>query len=90
MPECEFGPNNRDLPFNQTWLTNAIPLMENGKFDSCHRYAPMRTKSGECSANMFNTSRRIACSEYVYASDEKNVQTEVNKNEFLEKISGSI
>lgn len=80
VPECEVG-NNRELPFSQAWLSNAIPL-ENGKLDHCHRYAPKNwtatlSDPGKCSADMFDTSVKIACTEYVYTSDEANLQTEV-------------
>lgn len=79
MPECEFGSNNRELPFNQPWLKDAIPS-ENGKFDNCHRYAPKNWSAiepGQCNANMFDTLTIIPCNEFIYASDEKNIQTEV-------------
>lgn len=84
MPECEFGVSNRDLPYNQPWLNNTMPQLDE-KFDTCHRYAPMRNLtanellSDQCAADMFNSSRTISCSEYVYTSDEKNIQTEVGK-----------
>lgn len=79
VPECEFGVNNRDLLFNQPWLSSAIP-QRNEKFDSCHRYAPKNwTSTGQCTADMFDTSKKIACTEFVHATDEKNIQTEVNK-----------
>lgn len=81
MPECDFNNLiNRDLSYNQLWLKYAIPQWDE-KFDNCHRYAPKNSTSielfGECSADMFDTSKTIPCSEYVYSSDEKNIQTEV-------------
>lgn len=78
MPECEVGNNNRELAFNQPWLNYAIPS-ENGKYDKCYRYAPKSNLNdpGKCSADMFDTSKRIECTEYIYASDEVNLQTEV-------------
>lgn len=80
VPECEFDSNNRDIPYNQTWLNMAIPSA-NGKFDNCHRYAPRnRTSiksSDQCDNNMFDSSREIICSKYVYTTDETNIQTEV-------------
>lgn len=87
MPECEFAANNRDLPYNQPWLNNAIPQLDE-KFDSCSRYAPknltsIELASGQCAADMFNSSRTMPCSEYVYTSDEKNIQTEVGKYAIL-------
>lgn len=85
MSECDFqGVNNRTLSYDQQWLPFAIPSTD-GNYDKCHRYAPehMATPgiiSGDsrCSSDMFNTSMKIACTEYVHASDEKNLQTEVN------------
>lgn len=84
VPECEFGVNNRDLMYSQSWLNNTIPQLDE-KFDSCHRYAPMENltsielSSDKCAAEMFDSSQRISCSEYIYTSDEKNIQTEVGK-----------
>lgn len=81
MPECDVGANNREIPFNQSWLENAIPFSD-GKINQCQRFAPMNrtiADGGECSADMFDTSLEIACSEYIHASDEINVQTEVNQ-----------
>lgn len=81
MPECEIGTNNRDLPFHQPWLKNAIPS-ENGKFESCNRYAlkneTIFESANQCNADMFDKSMKIKCTEYIHESDEKNVQTEVN------------
>lgn len=87
MPECEVGDNNRELTFNQPWLSYAIPS-ENGKYDKCHRYAPKSLTStlnepGKCSADMFDTSKQIECTEYIYASNEVNLQTEVKKLRFF-------
>lgn len=83
VPECEFGENGHDLSYDQPWLKNAIPW-ENGKFDSCHRYAPKnRTSSSvsdQCSADLFDRSVKVSCTEYVHESDERNVQTEVREN----------
>lgn len=79
MPECEFGENDRNIPYNQPWLDNAIPS-SNGKFDNCHRYAPKNwgeNSSGQCTADMFDTSMKIPCNEFIYATDERNIQTEV-------------
>lgn len=76
MPECEIG---NDIPFNQPWLKNAIPST-NGKFDNCYRYAPKNLTTadpGKCSADMFDASRKIACTEFIHATDERNLQTEV-------------
>lgn len=78
VPECEASNNNRDLPFDQPWLHIAIPS-KSEKLDNCFRYAPKNrtTEPGKCTADMFDTSKRIACNEFIYASDEKNIQTEV-------------
>lgn len=81
MPECEFDANNRNIPFNRTWLNNAIPL-KNDQYENCQRFAPQNLSSfgpGKCSADMFDTATKIECSEFIYASDERNLQTEVNK-----------
>lgn len=80
VPECELNSNNRDIPFDQPWLHDAIPFSDD-KIDSCYRYAPKNntdTEFGQCSADMFDKTRKIECTEYVYGSDEKNVQTEVS------------
>lgn len=85
MPECESSENNRDLAYNQPWLNIAIPATD-GKFDNCYRYAPKNktADTGQCSADMFDTSTKIPCTEFIHASDERNMQTEViicsNKN----------
>lgn len=80
VPECESGENSHNLPYDQPWLKYAIPW-ENGKFDSCYRFAPKNnanyTVSNQCTADMFDRTVKISCSEYVHASDERNVQTEV-------------
>lgn len=80
MPECDIGENNREIHFNQPWIENAIPSSD-GIIESCSRYASTnKTKSNveeQCGSDSFNTSLKITCSEYIYASDEKNVQTEV-------------
>lgn len=76
MPECEEGEDNRQIPFNQSWLHYAIPSNDTQK--NCIRYAPKNgLNNNQCNADFFNTSSRIECSEYIYASDERNVQTEV-------------
>lgn len=82
VPECDLhGANNRALLYDQQWLPHAIPHT-NGKYDNCYRYAPTHSTNttglGQCSTDMFNTSKKIACTEFVYASDERNIQTEVN------------
>lgn len=81
MPECDIdGVNNRELSYNQPWLRYAIPY-SNGKYEECFRYEPTHVTTagpGQCSTDMFNTSLGIPCTEFVYASDERNLQTEVN------------
>lgn len=79
VPECDIGANDREIPFNQPWLEFAIPFSD-GKIDSCYRYGLKNgtiEENGECSADMFDASLEITCSEYIHASDEINVQTEV-------------
>lgn len=82
VPECESGNNNRDLSYDQPWLKNAIP-MENGKVNRCYRFAPknktITEPSNQCTADMFDSTTKIACTEYIYASNEMNLQTEVQK-----------
>lgn len=82
MPECDVGANNRDIKYDQEWLKLAIPFNDNNHPESCTRYAPNNisaVKSRQCSAELFDKSTKIECSEFVYASDEKNVQTEVSE-----------
>lgn len=83
VPECELDKDGREVGYNQTWLQFAIPY-SNGREKNCVRYAPLvgnNTKftSGkdQCDAKMFDTTREVECSEYVYSTDEKNLQTEV-------------
>lgn len=79
MPECDVGEFNREIPYNQTWLPYAIPSSD-GHIDSCTRYAPKsraKTKTAQCTEDMFDNSVEIACSEFVYLTDERNLQTEV-------------
>lgn len=83
IPECELDKDGREVGYNQTWLQFAIPY-SNGRVKNCVRYAPIvgnNTKftSGkdQCDAHMFDKSREVECSEYVYSTDEKNLQTEV-------------
>lgn len=83
IPECELDKDGREVGYNQTWLQFAIPY-SNGRVKNCVRYAPLvgnNTKftSGkdQCDAQMFDKSREVECSEYVYSTDEKNLQTEV-------------
>lgn len=80
VPECDIGENNRVIQYDQPWLHDAIPT-SNGKLKNCVRYAPINgndtDNNHECSASMFNTSVEIECSEFIYVTDQKNVQTEV-------------
>lgn len=84
VPECDIGNNNRDIAYNQSWVHSAIPSLPSGKYKNCVRFAPINRNESElsianhqCTAEMFNTSAEIECNEFIYASDEKNVQTEV-------------
>lgn len=79
IPECDLNVNNRDIQYNQSWLENAIPL-KNGEIDNCNRYEPLHPNihSDQCTADLFNVSKQIPCTEFVYASDEINLQTEVS------------
>lgn len=86
MPECDDDIDIRELQYDQPWLHFAIPSSSANKIENCVRYAPLLRNetsarqggSNQCTSDMFNTSQTIACSEYVYASDEKNIQTEVS------------
>lgn len=86
MPDCDVGNNNRDISYDQPWLHDAIPLT-NGKFDSCSYFARKNTTiPNQCTADMFDKSKRIQCTEFIYASDERNIQTEVESNIFRQFI----
>lgn len=78
VPECDVGDNNRVISYDQPWLSYAIPTTSNG-YENCLRFAPIATTTDgqQCSADRFNTSKQIACTEFVYTTDETNVQTEV-------------
>lgn len=84
MPECDADVNNREIQYDQPWLHFAVPYSSE-KFDSCVRYAPIIrngtntffVETNQCSPAMFNRSETIECSDFVYASNEKNIQTEV-------------
>lgn len=79
MPECDVGEDSREIGYDQPWLSFAIPY-SNNKFDQCFRYAPKKLsphQSGICSADMFDNTTKIPCTEFIYASDEVNIQTEV-------------
>lgn len=82
MPECDVGENNREIVYDQPWLKFAIPTSKNG-FENCVRNAPINsttTNDYQCSANLFNTSKQIPCKEFVYKTDEINIQTEVKSD----------
>lgn len=85
IPECDLNIDNRKLEYHQPWLEFAIP-MKNDTYENCYRYAPINTTlfgSGEqnqCNSNQFDPTKTIKCAEYVYASDEINLQTEVNEH----------
>lgn len=85
IPECDIGVNNRELRFDQPWLKEAIPYPLN-KMDKCQRYVPRNgttNADGQCSADFFDNTKLMECSEFIYSSDEKNVQTEVRHNFML-------
>lgn len=73
------GSDNRDIAFDQPWLSYAIPK-KNDKFDNCRRYRPkiLNAPPGSCSADMFDTSETVECTEFIHASNEVNLQTEVS------------
>lgn len=79
IPECDLNVNNRDIQYDQSWLGVAIP-MKNGGIDNCKRYEPIHpdVHHDHCTADLFNTSKQIPCTEFVYASDEINLQTLVS------------
>lgn len=72
------GENNRELSYTQPWVKYAIPSSKTG-LERCVRYAPNNTlPSGyQCEREYFNVSNRIECTEFVYQTDETNIQTEV-------------
>ncbi|XP_055299839.1 organic cation transporter protein-like [Sitodiplosis mosellana] len=86
IPECDVGENSREIAYDQPWLRNAIPTIENsnGKMENCVRYASLDRNSStesslaKCGPDMFNKSLIVKCSEFIYATDERNVQTELN------------
>lgn len=85
VPECDIGDNSRDIAYDQPWVRSAIPSFSNGKLKNCVRYAPIKrnetdlfAKNQQCTTELlFNTSAEIECTEFIYATDERNVQTEV-------------
>lgn len=79
MPECEFGKNNREIPYDSPWAHYAIPSL-NGKIDRCFRYAPKNLtiiEGSQCNADMFDNSTKIECTEFIFATGERTIQTEV-------------
>lgn len=89
MPECETAQNNRNISYSQPWLKNAIPSV-GGKLDHCHRFAIINKTSNQCTADMFDSTTKIPCDDYVYASDEINMQTEVeNLERFIQFNHGT-
>lgn len=82
MPECDVGDDNRKIDYDQPWLNYAIPSTNNG-YENCHRYEPIyelsTSNKQQCRPELFNTSKLIKCIEFVYKTDETNVQTEVIK-----------
>lgn len=81
VPECDIGENNRNIPFMQPWVSHGIP-MKNEKLDNCVHYALKNSTIGQCSADTaFDTSKEIPCTEFIHATDERNIQTEVKNSE---------
>lgn len=89
IPECDVENENREIGYDQFWLKYAIPKSKDG-FEKCVRFAP--NKSAEwhvldereldvqhCSRQQFDTSEQIRCTEFIYRTDERNVQTEVSE-----------
>lgn len=77
VPECDVGDNNREISYDQPWLQYAIPQSQNG-YENCVRYAPINSStSSTCNISNFNTLEQIKCTEFIYTTDESNVQTEV-------------
>lgn len=74
--------DNRKLEYHQPWLSFVIPS-SNDTFENCYRYAPINTTlsadKNQCNSNQFDPTQKIKCAEYVYASDEINLQTEVSE-----------
>lgn len=87
MPECEdITLNSRELEFNQPWLNFTIPPdpATHKSVHSCVRYAPIAAQSngaGHCTADSFDMTQTIECTEFVYETDERNIQTEVCSSE---------
>ena len=85
IPECDVGENNREIDYDQPWLRNAIPVdSSNGQLENCVRFARLISNSStespplaKCGPDMFDRSSTIECSEFIYTTDERNVQTEV-------------
>lgn len=79
VPECDVGDNNRAIIYDQPWLKYAIPTIKN-RYENCVRYAPINastTNEHQCTPDLFDTSKLIECTEFIYTTDETNVQTEV-------------
>ncbi|XP_031625594.1 organic cation transporter-like protein [Contarinia nasturtii] len=77
VSECDLGDNNREISYDQPWLKYALPLTSNG-YEKCFRYASSSSLENQCDANSFNTTKLIGCTEFIYTTDEINVQTEFN------------
>lgn len=79
VPECDVGDSDREISYDQPWLSYAIPSSKDG-YENCVRYAPLNASTAnghQCTADRFDSSKQIRCTDFVYTSDEKNVQTEV-------------
>lgn len=75
------------LQYDQSWLSYAIPS-KSDSFEKCFRYAPVNIsensesliENAQCDEKLFDTTKRIECTEFVYRTDEKNVMTEVRSS----------
>ncbi|XP_049872664.1 organic cation transporter protein-like [Pectinophora gossypiella] len=69
IPVCE---NAATVEFSPSWLGNAVPLTDSGRFDNCQRFANTSATdvTGTCPALLFNQNNVISCEEYVYANAE--------------------
>ncbi|XP_028040383.1 organic cation transporter protein-like [Bombyx mandarina] len=66
IPQCD----SANPEFAPAWVLNAIPGTSPTSFDACNKYANSTNQppvtEGTCPANLFDTSRTLACSDYVY------------------------
>lgn len=75
--------NNGIVEFDQPWLSQAIPL-SNRSFENCLRFEVNRSipiESGQCLDSYFNRAQTRKCDDFVFKTDERNIQNEVSVNE---------